>query len=475
MKKKLCVLLLGLCLFSVSACGDKTASTSSIDSASKQEEEAEEAGNNSSAKDNIKIEDISWNVDEGIVDGERYILLSYINNTKYTIAGFEIQFTEKSDITEEEKTAFYTDIQEKYEISPDEMESLKGKPISMYAEAEIVVNPGESVTNTRCWYYRGYHALRDLSHFQLVQPDIATIRYVDNDKIYTVYYDYSSGKYSAESETEWPLRQAREDSSFFSGEIYKPYRLPIGQTRYKFSEYHDKVSGTVLPAVPAKLPSLFHHLADICRQCIHKKFSSRPGNRQALSVDPAVAFQYRIHIFHIDQIPFINAEKSAGRQQVLCLLHISPAYEYLPLGMIVQRMALAFHVINFIDVHFSETAFERNGHKAGFPAFNPLNRFIQFLGKDKICHRLQNIVQSVHFISADCVLGHICYEKNNHLGILPPYFFRRRHPIHKLHLYIHQNNIKLGLVSAGNFISVPIDGKFKLFSHFLLVLLQILF
>ena len=99
MKKKLCVLLLGLCLFSVSACGDKTASTSSIDSASKQEEEAEETGNNSSAKDNIKIEDISWNVDEGIVDGERYILLSYINNTKYTIAGFEIQFTEKSDIT----------------------------------------------------------------------------------------------------------------------------------------------------------------------------------------------------------------------------------------------------------------------------------------------------------------------------------------------------------------------------------------
>lgn len=211
MKKKLCVLLLGLCLFSVSACGDKTASTSSIDSASKQEEEAEEAGNNSSAKDNIKIEDISWNVDEGIVDGERYILLSYINNTKYTIAGFEIQFTEKSDITEEEKTAFYTDIQEKYEISPDEMESLKGKPISMYAEAEIVVNPGESVTNTRCWYYRGYHALRDLSHFQLVQPDIATIRYVDNDKIYTVYYDYSSGKYSAESETETAYQWTQTD------------------------------------------------------------------------------------------------------------------------------------------------------------------------------------------------------------------------------------------------------------------------
>lgn len=211
MKKKLCMLLIGLCLFSVSACGNKTESTPSDHSASDQDEGNSEANGSSSAKDKIKIEDISWNIDEGIMDGERYILLSYINNTEYTIAGFEIQFTEKSDITEEEKTKFYADIQDKYEISPDEMESLKGKPISMYAEAEMVVNPGESVANIRCWYYRGYHALRDINHFHLLQPDIATIMYVDNGNIYTEYYDYSSGKYSVESETEIAYQWAQTD------------------------------------------------------------------------------------------------------------------------------------------------------------------------------------------------------------------------------------------------------------------------
>mgnify|MGYP005610703415 FL=1 len=29
----------------------------------------------------IKIEDIDWNVDEGIVDGERFVLMEYTNNS----------------------------------------------------------------------------------------------------------------------------------------------------------------------------------------------------------------------------------------------------------------------------------------------------------------------------------------------------------------------------------------------------------
>ena len=42
----------------------------------------------STAKEKINIEDISWKVDEGIVDGDRYVLLNYTNNTQYTITNF---------------------------------------------------------------------------------------------------------------------------------------------------------------------------------------------------------------------------------------------------------------------------------------------------------------------------------------------------------------------------------------------------
>lgn len=111
MKRKMCALLLGLCLVSLSACGSKKESNDSDSASISKQEESNEAGGDNSTKEEINIEDIVWNVDEGIVDGKRYILLDYTNNTPYTIAGFDITFKEKSDITEEEKSTFYSEFQ----------------------------------------------------------------------------------------------------------------------------------------------------------------------------------------------------------------------------------------------------------------------------------------------------------------------------------------------------------------------------
>lgn len=157
-----------------------------------------EAGANS-VKAKIDIKDIAWNVDEGIVDGDRYVLLNYTNNSKYTIANFEITFKEKSDITEEEKNSFYSDIQKKFEVDDEDMQELKEKVISMHAETDKVVNPKESVSNVKSYYYSGSYYVKDMKHYQLMEPDIATIQYVDEDKIVTAYYDYSSKKYSVDS------------------------------------------------------------------------------------------------------------------------------------------------------------------------------------------------------------------------------------------------------------------------------------
>lgn len=160
------------------------------------------AGKNNSAKEKINIADIAWSVDEGIVDGEHYILLDYTNSTPYTIVDFKITFKEKSGITEEEKSTFYSDIQKKFNASDEDMEELKERTISMYAETGRVVNPDESVSNVNCYYYGGSYYLKDISHFNLVEPDIATIKYIEEDEIFTTYYDYNSKKYSAEAETE---------------------------------------------------------------------------------------------------------------------------------------------------------------------------------------------------------------------------------------------------------------------------------
>lgn len=177
----------------------------------KTDDEGSEKSGSNNEKQKIDIEDIDWNVDEGIVNGDRYVLLDYTNNTPYTIASLEITFKEKSDITEEEKSGFYSDIQKAFEVSDEDMEDLKSTSISMHAETDRVVNSGESVANVNCYYYGGFFYLKDINHYNLVEPDIATIRYIDADQIFTVYYDYSSKKYSSESETETAYQWTQTD------------------------------------------------------------------------------------------------------------------------------------------------------------------------------------------------------------------------------------------------------------------------
>lgn len=166
---------------------------------------------NSISKEKINIEDISWNVDEGIVDGDRYVLINYTNDTQYTITSFELTFKEKTGVTEEEKADLYSYIQAKFEASDEDMEEIKSQAISMHAETDRVVNPSESVSNINCYYYSGSFYVKDINHYNLVEPDIATIKYIDEDKIFTVYYDYASKKYSVEAETEIAFQWSQTD------------------------------------------------------------------------------------------------------------------------------------------------------------------------------------------------------------------------------------------------------------------------
>jgi len=170
----------------------------------KEEENEVDRGESSAKEEKINIDDIVWEVDEGIIDGDRFILLSYTNNTPYAIASLEIAFKEKSDITEEEKEIYCSELQEEFSAQDDEVEKLRSEPISMHTESKIVCNAGETVTNVKCNYYRGYYYVKKIDHYKLVEPDIATIRYVDDDDdhIYTVYYDYNSNKYSFDSKTD---------------------------------------------------------------------------------------------------------------------------------------------------------------------------------------------------------------------------------------------------------------------------------
>ena len=157
---------------------------------------------NTAEKSKLKIDDIVWSVDEGISNGERYVLLSYTNNTPYTITEFEITFTEKSTASEEEKNAFLSDIQKLFEADEEEMADLRSRPVEMYARTDRIAEPGASVSNANCYYYQGYFYVKSINHYNLVEPDIATVKYVDENNIHTAYYDFNSKKFTEDTETE---------------------------------------------------------------------------------------------------------------------------------------------------------------------------------------------------------------------------------------------------------------------------------
>lgn len=146
-----------------------------------------------------KIEDIVWSVDEGVSDGKRAPLLSLTNNSDVTLVGFEINFTEKDGITDEERNGFFTDVKENFKFDDEHMAELREKGVSMHAKTERLTKPGESVSGVNLYYFQGIFYMRDMGHYSLVEPDIAVIDYVDGSTIYREYYDFKSDKYTMES------------------------------------------------------------------------------------------------------------------------------------------------------------------------------------------------------------------------------------------------------------------------------------
>ena len=158
--------------------------------------------------DNIKIEDLDWCVEEGIVKNNRYELFSYTNNSDYVIKSFSIYMSQKASITEEDVIEIHAYMKEEFSCTDEDLEWLKSQEYGTQARAELLCNPGDSIENQHVYYYKGIVYVKESSHMELVEPDIATIEYIYNDKIYTEYYDFKTGKYSLDSKVrdlyQWP-------------------------------------------------------------------------------------------------------------------------------------------------------------------------------------------------------------------------------------------------------------------------------
>lgn len=134
-------------IFSLVACGsekkpsisnednpDKTTKNGDSDTTSKSPDIGE-TSKSPDISNKIKIEDIEWHVDEGIKDEKRSVFLEFDNKTEFTIVSFKLTFVEKPDLTEQEKETYFSEIQEEFEMSDDDINTIKQENISMHARA----------------------------------------------------------------------------------------------------------------------------------------------------------------------------------------------------------------------------------------------------------------------------------------------------------------------------------------------------
>ena len=158
----------------------------------------------------INIEDIDWSVDSAIEGDERVVDMRYTNNTPYPIAYFRIEFKGRDDLTDEELEKYYDNISKDFSDiwSKDDIKKAKKAGLSANGACYRFTPSGEKSNRGSLLYYDAAVVMKNIDHYKLLQPDIATIKYVSGDKLYTTYYDYATNKYSVDDEikdlTYWP-------------------------------------------------------------------------------------------------------------------------------------------------------------------------------------------------------------------------------------------------------------------------------
>lgn len=164
-----------------------------------------------SGKKGIDISKIEMDVTSGVVDGHRRVLLNYTNNTDYTICYAEMHFTEKKGITQEAKDNYFSEIKEKLDIGDEELEELKKESIACWADSNYITHPGESSKNDPLFYYNGFYYVLSLEHYDLVEPDWVGIKYIDEGKIYRLFYDFKNNTYTLRDDTEEAIQWSNSE------------------------------------------------------------------------------------------------------------------------------------------------------------------------------------------------------------------------------------------------------------------------
>jgi hypothetical protein len=190
----------------LSGCNSKTdestdtKKSSSVSESSKSEKSSDKM---------IDFSKLDWKVEEEIIDGKRLPIFSYTNNTDVTICDFVLVFKQKETTTRQDLSVF-KEATDALEISGDALDKL-----DFTASCKLFTKPGETNGNdTIAIDNRIGYRVTDMKQYALMEPDYATIAFLDGGYIYGMNYDFKNEKST-------PVKKAVEAYNWTDSELGK--------------------------------------------------------------------------------------------------------------------------------------------------------------------------------------------------------------------------------------------------------------
>lgn len=170
----------------------------------------------------ILIDELPWEATTKISDsGDRKYVIAYTNNSEYPIIGFDITFTLKEALSDEDMELF-SDLKDKYDYTDEELQEL-----TMKSYNETYTAPGEKALPQPLTLDN--YAMRVPSNMDQIdkfEPDIATIGYItDDDVVHMEFYDFKEDSYTVSNQTVDDIHQVTTGFADLLPEVDAPVLL----------------------------------------------------------------------------------------------------------------------------------------------------------------------------------------------------------------------------------------------------------
>lgn len=194
--------------------------------------------------DAIKIDQVPYSI-ANVVDGRlRRVGLTYTNSSEYCIVSYDLSYKMDSEATYEEVAPAYQSAEEqdpwltKYfeEKGEDQLNTITG-----YARINTATYPGETSEADFAGVLGRY--MTNTAQFDYLRPDLLKIKYLNNNRIYTETYDYTTSSYSLSNDIdeipEWPDNE-------FTETLPSPDSLILGSVETAENNFSFETIGTSL-------------------------------------------------------------------------------------------------------------------------------------------------------------------------------------------------------------------------------------